>query len=284
MIILRIILALLLVFVIGQYIELKKFRVTEYKCFSEKLHQEQRLVVLADLHGFVYGRRNKRLIGQIRSRKPDAILIAGDMIVAGKRWSHGRALETLEQLTGIAPVYYSFGNHESHEERGSDSQKADLMAYQEEAEKQGVIFLHNRSEKFINGSDILAISGVEISQDFYVKMKTVPMEGHYVQELLGPADQERFQILLAHNPAYSEKYAAWGADLTFCGHNHGGLIRLPGRGSLLSPQLTLFPKYDGGQYEIAGKQVIVSRGLGTHTFHFRIFNRAEVVFVRALPK
>ena len=71
--------------------------------------------------------------------------------------------------------------------------------------------------------------------------------------------------------------------MTFCGHNHGGLVRIPGIGSLLSPQLTLFPKYNDGMYEIQGRKVIVSRGLGTHTFHVRVFNRAELIIVRLMP-
>ena len=96
--------------------------------------------------------------------------------------------------------------------------------------------------------------------------------------------EELFQILLAHNPAYAENYAKWGADVTFCGHNHGGLIRIPGIGSLISPQLTLFPKYDAGKFQIGDRCVIVSRGLGTHTFHVRIFNRAELLQIKFLPQ
>ena len=93
-----------------------------------------------------------------------------------------------------------------------------------------------------------------------------------------------FQILLAHNPAYAREYIRWGADVTFCGHNHGGLIRIPGIGSVISPQFTWFPKYDAGDFKQEGNHVIVSRGMGTHTFHIRIFNRAELLSVTLLPE
>lgn len=96
--------------------------------------------------------------------------------------------------------------------------------------------------------------------------------------------KDTFQVLLAHNPRYAKEYADWGADLTFCGHNHGGLIRIPGVGSLISPQFQWFPKYDAGAFDFEGKKVIVSRGLGTHTFHIRIFNRAELVFMVIKPQ
>jgi hypothetical protein len=94
--------------------------------------------------------------------------------------------------------------------------------------------------------------------------------------------------MLAHNPSYSSQYAAWGSDLTFCGHNHGGLVRIPGIGSVFSPQFEWFPKYDRGLYEFehsgSKKYVIVSGGLGTHTFHIRIFNRAELLAVTVMPE
>ena len=53
---------------------------------------------------------------------------------------------------------------------------------------------------------------------------------------------------------------------------------------MISPQLTWFPKYDAGLFQEDGKNVIISRGLGTHTFHVRIFNRAELLAVTFLPE
>ena len=282
MMILWILLCVLLLGVIWQYIELKKFKVTEYRFSSAKLHADRRFAVLADLHGFTYGRKNEKLIRELCAFHPEAILIAGDMIVSGHEDSYKKAYNLLCEITKIAPVYYGLGNHESRESGSCDKAvKKTFAEYMRRGKKLGVRFLRNETELLELGEDEIAVSGLELDLRYYEKRKEIPMEKNYLKNTMGEADHKRFQILLAHNPAYSEEYAAWGADLTLCGHNHGGLIRLPGRGSLISPQLTFFPKYDGGQYEIAGKQVIVSRGLGTHTFHIRIFNRAELVLVRA---
>ena len=73
-------------------------------------------------------------------------------------------------------------------------------------------------------------------------------------------------ILLAHNPLLLDTYAAWGADLVLCGHVHGGLIRLPLAGGLLSPERKFFPKYDKGLYEKAGTKMYVSGGIGKPRF------------------
>lgn len=57
-----------------------------------------------------------------------------------------------------------------------------------------------------------------------------------------------------------------GADLVLCGHVHGGLIRLPLAGGLLSPERKFFPKYDKGLYEKAGTKMYVSGGIGKPRF------------------
>ena len=274
------IIILFLAYLIWQYFELKKFKVTEYVVLSDKVQEEQRLAVISDLHGYEYGNANSRLMEKIREMKPHFILIAGDLIVSKDTETYKTALKTLEQLVQIAPVYYGFGNHESRVNREGLVVSEDFAAYRKAVKELGVHILQNKNVLVRSEKDELSIGSVEIDLSYYQKKVDVPMEASYIGEIMGEAHQNYLQILLAHHPTYSEQYASWGADLTFCGHNHGGLVRIPGIGSIISPQLTLFPKYSDGLYEIDGKKVIVSRGLGTHTFHVRVFNRAELLCVR----
>lgn len=270
-------------FVFWQKWELSKFKVTNYTIMSEKIGKTHRAVVIADLHGFTYGEKNQRLLQKIRSCNPEMILIPGDLMVSKYSDTFLTALEFLKELVKIAPVFYSFGNHET---RLRNMQKKNHRAFQkyiEEVEKTGVKILNNEGI-FFSEAEKIKIIGLELPIDYYEKGKIVPMKKEALNELLPRPQKEEYNILLAHNPAYAEYYADWGADVTFCGHNHGGLIRIPGVGSLLSPQLTLFPKYDAGRFKKAGKEIIISRGLGTHTFHIRIFNRAELLNIQFLPK
>lgn len=69
-------------------------------------------------------------------------------------------------------------------------------------------------------------------------------------------------VLLAHNPLLLDSYTGWGADLVLCGHVHGGLVRLPFLGGVLSPERKFFPKYDKGLYEKDGTKMYVSGGIG----------------------
>ena len=102
-----------------------------------------------------------------------------------------------------------------------------------------------------------------------------------ITELLGrPAAEDACTILLAHNPAYMDAYLEWGADLILSGHLHGGLVRVPGIGGIVTPQGFLFPKYSGEMTKEGDQTVIVSRGLGTHTLNIRLFNTPELISVQ----
>ena len=143
--------------------------------------------------------------------------------------------------------------------------------------KAGVTFLENDSEVIrVRGNEI-CFTGLDLDLGFYKKFDRPMMEEGYLDVILPEADPDRFNILLAHHPAFFEQYASWGADLTLSGHTHGGLIRFPGIGSVISSDLTLFPEYDAGRFEEDGHVMLVSRGLGTHTFHIRINDRAQVL-------
>ena len=78
---------------------------------------------------------------------------------------------------------------------------------------------------------------------------------------------------------YFKDYANWGANLTFSGHVHGGIMQVPFIGGVISPKLKLFPEYDKGLFENSGKYMILSGGLGNHTIKFRINNLPEIVLV-----
>ena len=111
-------------------------------------------------------------------------------------------------------------------------------------------------------------------------------EEKQIEEVLGTCDKKTaFQILLAHNPVYFKQYAAWGADLTLSGHLHGGIIRLPLIGGVITPQAKLVPRYSAGKYMIGEKTVIVSRGLGfCKRRPIRILNPGEIVIINIYNK
>ena len=67
------------------------------------------------------------------------------------------------------------------------------------------------------------------------------------------------------------------------GHIHGGGIRLPLVGGLVSPARRFFPKYSAGAYALDGRQLIVSRGLCIRQCP-RIGNPPEVARIDLIPR
>ena len=45
------------------------------------------------------------------------------------------------------------------------------------------------------------------------------------------------------------------------------------------PASVIQEPHDGGYFEKGGKKMIISRGLGMHTIHMRLFNPGELVVV-----
>ena len=266
--------------VLWQHLELKKFQITSYEYRTKKITQSVKFAVVADLHAHVYGRDNDILIQKIKEQKPDIILVPGDMIVSRYPETYETAYQTFEKLTEIAPVYFSNGNHESRVSKVPVMQTEAFLEYENRVRKLGVHILNNASEEVILHGGKFCISGLEIPLECYGKGSYEPLPEHFIRDVLGDAKQDSVQILMAHNPMFAKEYAEWGADVSVCGHTHGGLERIPGIGSVISPQFELFPKYDAGEFNFGDRKVYVSKGLGTHTFHIRVFDRAEVLMIR----
>jgi predicted MPP superfamily phosphohydrolase len=142
------------------------------------------------------------------------------------------------------------------------------------------VFLNNRSLYLKKEGSQIRVSGINIQLKYYKKIwENIHMPDAYPNDLLGLADEENFQVLIAHHPDYFPTYAKWGADLTLSGHVHGGIAILPLIGGIISPSYELLPKYDFGLFKKNNSQMILSKGLGSHTIPIRVFNRPELVMV-----
>lgn len=293
-IVLTILAALAVVTAAEIYRELHTVKVTKYSIESEKFPaggETVKIVFLSDLHNREYGKGNENLYQALRTERPDLILIGGDMLV-GKDWvSYEPALKFVQKLPAICPVYYANGNHEQRMKENPKEYSYSYADYKTMLEESGVVFLENETETVRIGQTTLEICAVELPLETYRKMKKANVTSQDIGNLAGDqadnqdrgAPQAAYRILLAHNPAYMNAYKAWGADLILSGHLHGGIVRIPGLGGVISPQAFLFPRYSG-ELTLEGDQtVIVSRGLGTHTIHLRLFNTPELVSISLEP-
>jgi hypothetical protein len=82
-----------------------------------------------------------------------------------------------------------------------------------------------------------------------------------LRRLLATASGGSFTVLLYHSPDLMPEAVELGVDLYLCGHTHGGQIRLPLFGALITSS-DFWKRYEMGRYEEKGTILYVSRGLG----------------------
>lgn len=269
------------------YRETHNFCVTRYRVHPEKMEgmeeEKIKIIFLSDLHNRKYGEKNERLLRAVRQTYPDLILIGGDMLVGKEHASFEPALSFVEKLTALCPVIYANGNHEQRMKEEPEKYEASYKEYKTKLRGKGVLFLENGSTVVKLHGKRFRVSGLELPLDTYKKFRRERVDGSTVESCLCFVPKERrdqdYQILLAHNPTYMDAYKEWGADMILSGHLHGGIVRIPGIGGVITPQAFLFPKYSG-EMTVEGEQtIIVSRGLGTHTINLRLFNLPEVILI-----
>ncbi len=280
---------LLIMFIIGIYLfwqilyDTGRFVTCTYVLPAEKIKKSCKIVLLADLHGNSFGKDNSLLEQAIDSQKPDVIMVAGDMITAGKKKDMTHVAEFINRIKAKYPVYYADGNHEYRMALYPEQFGNAIREYQHAVSGDGLKWLQNTSD--ILEAYNIRVHGAMIDKKFYKRMENIQMEEDYMEALLGRPEEGVYHILLAHNPEYFPLYAAWGADLTLSGHVHGGMVRVPfWRRGVVSPKVSFFPKYDGGLFDESGKKMILSRGLGVHTIPVRLFNPCEMVVIELKSK
>ncbi len=267
--------------------EIFTFKITHYDIVSEKLNglaEEKKIVFLTDLHNNVYGKNNEKLLAAVREQNPDMVLIGGDMMVGKPEVPTKVAEDFVGKLTQISPVYYANGNHEQRMKIYPERFGTKYQEYRTAVEQSGVQFLENEHLDLMFDTCPVQIHGLEIPREGYKKFRKTDVYLEQIEERIGKADLSKYQILLAHNPIYADTYLEWGADLILSGHLHGGIVRLPGFGGMITPQFRLFPKYSGELTEKDGKNVVVSKGLGAHTIKIRFLNPAELVVLHLKGK
>lgn len=241
--------------------------ISRYEVNSKKLPESFdgfKIVQLSDLHGAEFGEDGMGLVEKVKELEPDIIALTGDFVTDEGDLA---AVEKLAaRLTELCPVYFVSGNHEF----GSGL----AVKVRNILERAGVKYLSNEYLTINRGEDEILLGGVE-DPLAYADMLS-PDE---LAQKMNDAAPDAFKILLGHRNYWMTEYPELPVDLIFCGHAHGGLIRIPGVGGLIGTDRRLFPDFDAGEYNNGRYTLIVSRGLGNSVPIPRVFNRPEIVCV-----
>jgi predicted MPP superfamily phosphohydrolase len=87
------------------------------------------------------------------------------------------------------------------------------------------------------------------------------IEQQVLQDLAGQVPTDAYSLLLYHTPDLIESASAAQINLYLAGHTHGGQVRLPFYGAIITASRH-HKQYEMGAYTVGETFLYVSRGLG----------------------
>ena len=254
----------------------KNIVITHYNITS-KLANDFRIVQLTDLHSKQFGKNNDKIIRCVKENQPDIIVMTGDMVDRDDE-DPAPVIQLIEDLLDIAPVYFSYGNHEYKWEKKWNKQLTPLI------EQTGAeVLKHEYVDIDIKGNRI-RLGGY---YGYYRRPHMVNGDVDYSKMEMAFCDSFEdtadYKILLSHIPTMWLDWdclSDYPVDMVLCGHYHGGIVRIPfiDRG-IVAPYVGWLPKYTRGIYIGEETTCILSTGLGDEYKVPRINNPPEIVVV-----
>ncbi|MBT2698455.1 metallophosphoesterase [Bacillus sp. ISL-40] len=222
-----------------------------------------KMIQFSDTHlGFQYNLHQfNQLVKKINSLKPDIILFTGDLMDEPNQYTEiNKLMPILKKLQAPLGKYCIFGNHD-HGGYGSDIYR-NIM----ETTDFSVLMNDSAPIKLSDGS-IIYLLGID---DAMLGNPNLPLT-------LKNVPKNSFKILLSHAPDLAETASLYPVQWQLSGHSHGGQIKIPFLGALVTPPFGQI--YPEGLYSIGEHNPLslyVNRGIGTTRLPFRFMSKPEL--------
>lgn len=243
------------------YCQISVFKVAKLSIKQDKktLNNRVRIIQISDYHNNNLINK-RRLIKEIEKLNADIIVLTGD-IIDSKTYDFDKTIELLENIKKINNnIYYVSGNHELKNEKRQE--------FELRLEMVGVYNLNYKYQTVTIGKDKINLCGIP-----YYRI------GEKKELDFNDLDEDLFTILLSHSPKKALEYEDFKSDLILSGHIHGGQIRVPVLGALVSPEGGFLPKYNKGLYNIEDRKLYIDSGLGNSTILVRSLNRVQISLI-----
>ncbi len=220
------------------------------------LHTNLRIAVISDIHLGLFKDEHflESVVEKINATQADVLFIAGDFTYRPKISELPVLFAPLQKLR--MPVYAVLGNHDTENpgEPLRDELKTVLQQY-----------------------------NVQILENEKVYVQDITLLGlgdHWAEEdntsLLQTVTPEEKVIVLTHNPDTISNFPNSYADLTVCGHTHGGQIRIPW---LYKKVIPTIGDFDTGLTREKNTALFITSGLGEIGLPMRFLNFPEIVIL-----
>ncbi|MCX7747472.1 MAG: metallophosphoesterase [Clostridia bacterium] len=251
-----------LCFLYAYFIEPYNIQVSTTNVFSGKLVNESlRIVHISDLHCDTKTRNEYKLKELINPLQPDIIVFTGDSLNSLQALPNFKA--SLQGLNAKFGKFAVKGN-------------IDVWYYdqQDVFSETGFKVLDNEAIKLKKGNEIFHIAGIPYGSEYMTK------------KVIDKIPSSTYNVFLYHTPDLIEDKNIKNIDLYLAGHTHGGQIRLPLYGALVT--LSKFgKKYEMGRYQVQDTLLYVNRGIGMEggsAPRMRFLARPEITVVDVKPK
>jgi len=221
-----------------------------------------RFTQVSDLHLSHVHTGVDRLAREVNREEPEAIFFTGDFV---NRSHHLEpTLHLLSQLRPRLGAWAVLGNWERNWE-------IDVSFIRREFAARNVRLLVNEAMPLLAGDPGLYVAGVD---DPHTGRANLGLT-------LDGIPRTATTLLLSHHPSVGPPAARRGVALTLAGHNHGGQFNIPGMPMFWMAPIEL--KYLAGLFDLGGRYMYVSRGLGTTGPRIRIRSPREITTFMLWP-
>ena len=240
-------------------IEPRWLEVTTIELASPRVAEPTRVVVLADLQTDRIGRYERAVAARLRALEPDLLLLPGDYLQLEREARRRQAPGFRSLFQDLDPALGAFAV------RGN----VDAVGWADLFEETPVTPLALTQSRQV--SPWLTVTGLGLRDSFDVALRVRrPGAG--------------FHIVFGHGPDFS--LGEVEADLLVAGHTHGGQVRLPLIGPLITFSAIPRSQAAGISGLSGGRTLVVSRGVGMERGRaprLRFLCRPQLVVIDLVP-
>lgn len=269
---------------IWSYIESQSRQINIHSVsLRKKLPRALRILHLSDIHFATHDVRLSAFFDKLARDTFDFVFITGDIFDCEA--GIPMAVKNLKKLKAVHGIFAVFGNHDHFDYRFFDiatmgfrgrrhpDTPLPLEKLAQALKEAGVRLLQNESAA-------LTVDGVSFSL-FGLDDPTTGFAD--IEKAMHSRNDKDINILLTHVLDAFFYIGENEIDLSFSGHTHGGQIRFPFIGAVIT-HTQYGPKYASGVFTLKGAICAVSRGMGaSRHFFLRLLCRPEALVLEVKP-
>jgi uncharacterized protein len=245
-----------------------------------------RVLHISDLHFRPGQERKRRFLARCAAAKPDLVIGTGDYLGSA---AVAPAVDAATQIVPKTAALYVLGSNDYYASRPTNWFKY-LIGPSNRKKPKGKLLpwrdlvagLEGKGWRLINNTatsvTLDGLGSVDV-----VGLDDPHLRRHDLRVASARVDQP-FRFAVVHSPDAALDLAKLGYDLIFCGHTHGGQVRIPGYGALVTNS-TLPRQMARGVHRLDGAWLHVSAGMGTSPYApFRFACRPEACLLELVPR